>query len=216
MNILKKALTPFVEFEEKPAPLAKQQAPTSPQGQMQPQTVYVPKVSSSTSEKFTSEEIAKFEAHFDKLLSDANLPGPDYYEYLKVEENLEKAIPDEKVRSAAAFASLGVQGLTKDTLISSANQYIEVIKKDREGFEAALKEKQKTEIESRKGQIATLQLKIQQITQEIATSQKTIDTLTEEIEQTQSKIQKNEGAYLAACDAMIGKIESDIQKAQTL
>jgi hypothetical protein len=174
-----------------------------------------------SSSSITSDDLQRFVAHFDDLLKKANLPGPDYYEFAQVLESPAMSQFDEKTKIAASFASLVAQGLTKDRLISSANQYITVIQKDKDGFEGALKAKLQNEVNSRQSQIAKIQGEIEQktqqiqaITKSITEDQASIAKLNSEISDSSAVIQKNEGAYLAACDTFILKIQSNTNKIQ--
>lgn len=63
-------------------------------------------------------DISKFEQHFSKLFDEANLPGPNYYEFWKMMDTLEAHIPAEGERMNAVFASLKVQGLSKEVLLT--------------------------------------------------------------------------------------------------
>src|SRR5260370_26760210 len=65
----------------------------------------------------------RFAGYFDKLLGDANIPGPDYYEFARMIGAMQ-AIPDERARYAAAFAGVQVQGLDKEKLLGAANKYL--------------------------------------------------------------------------------------------
>jgi chromosome segregation ATPase len=211
----KKALGIFLEFDEDP----------NAEQNENPQTTVNKNPSNNTSSNkpvMNQADIDKFEKHFEKLFDQANLPGPDYFEFWKMMETLEAHIADEKARIAAVYASLTIQGMTKDKLVESASQYKEIIEKDKLQFHSALNEKAKTELESRKGLVSDLEKKItshsemiQKLTKEITDAQAKIGTLNSEIVQEESKLQSIQGGYGLACDAMLSKISKDIQKIQT-
>src|SRR5580704_10148790 len=68
----------------------------------------------------------RFAGHFDKLLSEANIPGPDYYEFARM-IGVMRAIPDDAARFGAAFAGLQAQGLDKRRLLETADAYLRVL-----------------------------------------------------------------------------------------
>lgn len=84
-------------------------------------------------EQSTAEVESKFAEHFNKLFADANLPGPDYYEFSKMIDVMQ-AIPDEKARYSAAFAGLQVQGMDKQKLLASTQQYLQILDDDATTF----------------------------------------------------------------------------------
>lgn len=209
MSLLKKILSSVVEFDEKPpVTLATQQklnAPSPTFAVRQPVQVA----------GMSAEDFEKFEKHFMALLEQANLPGPDYFEFLQVAEKLEATIPNEQMRYAATFASLNVSGLSKDTLLNSAQQYVEILQQDKKKFQDAIAAKQQNEIGAKKAQIDALTKRIETLNAEIENCRGEINTLTQQTAEAEQVIRKNEGAYLAACETIIQKISSDIQKVQT-
>jgi len=210
-SFFKKALGVFVEFEDEET---KNTTSSNP----------VPIVTNQISPKLEDHsEAGKFEKYFDKLFDGANFPGPDYYEFFKMMETLEPHIQDEKSRISATFASLSIQGLTKQNLIETAGKYKVIIEKDRTDFERALADKLKSEVGTRQKEHEDLEKKIktnsemiQKLTQEITEAQILIGKLKSEVMEQETKLNKNSHGYHIASDAIINKITSDIQKIQSL
>ncbi|MFL5729777.1 MAG: hypothetical protein ACJ75J_09860 [Cytophagaceae bacterium] len=212
----KKALGIFLEFDEDPN--AEKTETTETPVSKNPGTTPL----TSGKPAMNQADIDKFEKHFEKLFDQANLPGPDYFEFWKMMETLEAHIADEKARISAVYATLTIQGMTKETLVQSASQYKDIIEKDKAQFHNALNEKAKVELESRKGLVTDLEKRItansemiQKLTKEITEAQGKIKTLNTEIVQEEAKLQSVSGGYSLACDAMLSKISKDIQKIQT-
>jgi hypothetical protein len=167
-------------------------------------------------------DIDKFDKHFSDLFDKVNLPGPDYYEFWKMMETLEAAVPDEAIRMNAVFSTLKVQGLSKETLVSSAEKYLQVVDKDKMEFQNAVNTKVLGEVEGRKTNIDELEKKnqqnaelIQKLTQEISDNNQKITSLKKEVIDEEAKINGNTNGYNIACDAMLAKLSSDIQKIKT-
>ena len=217
-EFIKKALGLFVEFDGNDAPPAHGNSTNIPAGMAsQPvkQVVY--------NGTLSQQDIDKFTKHFNDLFDRSNLPGPDYYEFSKMMHLLESQIPDENTRIATVFASLSIQGLTKEKILSTATQYSTIIENDKAQFEKAAAEKAAVDIEGRKAKVDALEKKIadnsemiRKLTQEITETQSQIGTLKNEIVQEDTKISANKGSFLIAYQAMVNKINTDIQKINTI
>jgi hypothetical protein len=207
-KLLRKALGLFVEFnDDNIASTANQ----NPSDENEPAKFH-----------FQGEDLEKFETHFEQVMDAANLPGPDYYEFIKMMEVLEKAVPDEKARMAAVFASLSVQGLTKDKLLKTAEKYQEVIENDHQNFNNALSAKSDSDINNKKQTALELDQTIrdnseliQKLTKEITKSQVEIGKLKEQISESEDKLANSKKGYEVAYNAMLSKIKSDIRSIQT-
>jgi len=209
-SFFKKALGVFLEFDEVVNRTNTSYSPTP---------ITAAEISSKPEDRA---EAQKFEQYFDRLFDKANFPGPDYYEFHKTMETLEAHIPDEKIRIAATYASLNIQGLTKQILIDSANKYIAIIDKDKADFELALKEKLRAEVLQRQKDIQDLEKKIainaeqlQQLTKENTESQALIGKLKTDVLEQENKLNKNSKGYMLGSQAITNKINSDIQKIQS-
>jgi hypothetical protein len=154
---------------------------------------------------------SRFADYFDKLFREANIPGPDYYEFSRMIEAMQ-AIPDEASRFAAAFAGLQVQGLDKEKLLSTAAAYLQVLDTDANQFhttvDAALQEK----VHARKAAAEEKALRIQALTKEITDLQAQVHALETEIQENEEKISSRNEAYVAESADRKAWIEADIIK----
>jgi predicted nucleic acid-binding Zn-ribbon protein len=137
-------------------------------------------------------------------------------------ETLEAHIKDEKARLSATYASLAIQGLTKDKLIDSANKYKELINQDKIQFEKVASEKGEKEIGHKKKELQLLEDSIvkhsemiQKLTKEITDAQVAMGKLKTTIAEEEGKLISNKQGYNMACEAMMKKITDDITKIQT-
>ena len=213
MSFFKKALGVFVELDT-------QGEPSPAPGTSRPASA--PISSPSNFAPLDTASAEKFEKHFETLFDKANLPGPDYFEFWKTMETLEKHIPDENARIAATFASLSVQGLNKAKLLDTANAYMDVIARDRAAFEQAAAAKAAAAVDGRKNDVAMLEKRIADNSEEIrklngqiAEAQAKINALKKELVDEEAKLNSNRSGYQLACEAMTSKIKNDIQKIQT-
>ena len=205
-SFFKKALGVFVEFDD---------------SQNKEETTFSNQIPILTNEVSRNPdnhvEAEKFEKYFDNLFEKANFPGPDYFEFFKTMEMLEKHIPDEKARISATFASLSLQGLTKDALLDTAGKYKSIIEQDHINFEKALNDKLKAEVGQRQQEILDLDKKIkanaeliQKLTKEITEAQVMNGKLKTEVMEQENKLTKNKTGYQVACQAVLNKINKDI------
>ncbi len=222
-NMFKKALGLFVEFEpEAPKPTNSSWGDDGLPLQVKPGKKPASSSTASTTGFINQNDLDKFEKHFEELFDTANLPGPDYYEFWKMMEALEAAVPDENVRMAAVFSTLKIQGMSKEALIGSAEKYLQIVDKDKLEFQNAVNTKVLGEIEGRKSSIDELEKRnnannemIQKLTKEINDNQQKITALKKEVIDQEAKVNSNKNGYNIACDAMLAKLSGDIQKIKT-
>ena len=165
----------------------------------------------SHSQTTNNEITEKFKQYFEKLFKDANLPGPDYFEFSKMTEAM-ISIPDERTRYTAAYAGLNIQGLDKQKLLHSATQYVQVLETDAANFnstvDAALKEK----VQSKQQEIESAVKRIESLSKEISGLQQKITLLQNEVRENEEKIESNSGAYMREMQWMKSKMLDDVEK----
>lgn len=199
-SIGKMILSAFVELkeEEKPARVKS--------------TKETPVYSETTAKTYQPvERDDRFIKYFEKLFRDANLPGPDYFEFSKMIEAM-SSIPDDRSRYIAAFAGLSVQGLDKAKLLSTAGEYLRILTADAANFsstvDAALQEK----VFLKKKETDEKAIRIEQLKTEINELYRQIELLTGEIRENEEKIESNSGSYKRESETMKMRIAKDIEK----
>ena len=153
----------------------------------------------------------RFIEYFDKLFSEANIPGPDYYEFSKMIEAMQ-AIPDEQARFYAAYTGLQVQGLDKEKLLSTAGEYLRILSADASHFQATVDSALQEKVQRRATEAEEKSERIRQLSQEILELQGQITALQTEIRENKEKIEASSGGYTVECERRKAQIETDIEK----
>jgi uncharacterized protein YoxC len=156
----------------------------------------------------------KFREYFTRLFSEANIPGPDYFEFSKMIEAM-NSIPNEKARYSAAFAGLQVQGLDKEKLLSTAASYLQVLDTDAGNFLSTVDATVQEKVYGKRKEIEEKTARIQQLEQEINHLQQQLVALNNEVKENEQKIEQSTGGYKAAMEAMKSRILLDIEKIKT-
>jgi hypothetical protein len=195
ISIGKKIISAFLEVDEQKEPTAPPENRAQPDDRVQPQD--------RAGDRFTG--------HFDKLLSDANIPGPDYYEFARMIAVMQ-AIPDEAARYNAAFAGLRVQGLDKQRLLDTAGEYLRILTTDAAQFQATVDAKYQEKVHGPETAAAEKADRIQALSQEIVQLQQQISSLQAEISISKDKLSGSSSAYTAESDRRQQEIRHDIDK----
>jgi hypothetical protein len=155
--------------------------------------------------------IEKFRQYFEQLFSDANLPGPDYFEFARMTQVM-MAIPDEKARYSAAYAGLSVQGLDKNKLLDTAAAYLKILETDAANFNATADAAIAEKVQAKQQDIQNKQQRIEQLSREMTDLQNQNQLLQTEVKENEEKIDNNTGGYKAASANMRQQIQNDIEK----
>jgi len=100
--------------------------------------------------------LAAIEERLKKVLeaeNKKNYPGADYYEFVLALENM-KDVPVESAKYTSAFNVLSAtQGLTKEHLVQTAQQYIALIDRELSEFNAGFDKENKEQVENKQALI---------------------------------------------------------------
>ena len=185
--------------------------------------------------KVSNANSLEFIQHFDSVLQNANMPTPNYISFSKMVGKMGN-IPDE-AKFMGAFAALETQGLTKASLISSANSYLTILDNDNNDFKNAVQEKlqgnsntaitiqnniqaNNNEMERIKKETAEAIKKLEESRdlqiKQLQEKNKTLEDQVAPLEQSSRKINDNVNMYDSACTQYKNTIKNDLNKIQSL
>ncbi|MEO5593589.1 MAG: hypothetical protein ABIR15_07675 [Chitinophagaceae bacterium] len=153
----------------------------------------------------------KFRKYFEKLFEEANMPGPDYYEFSKMIEAM-KSIPDENARFSAAFAGLQVQGLDKQKLLATASSYLEIMDKDAVSFFSTVDAAMQEKVLGKKNEMEEKTQRVKDLSNEISDLQHQVAVLNNEIKDNEEKLAHRTDSYKDAMENMKSRIQNDAEK----
>ncbi|HVG16065.1 MAG TPA: hypothetical protein VM935_13940 [Chitinophagaceae bacterium] len=156
--------------------------------------------------------------YFEKLIDEANnknplFQGTDFKEFVDSKVDIND-ITDETVRYKTAFNVLKSTGLTKEKLISTGQEYLNIIGRDLNAFQGAHAQQYKKEVGAKESLIQKKAEELQTLTQRINTLKTEINGLTQEINLTRDKLSTVKNSFLLAGEIKQKEIETELQKIQ--
>lgn len=153
----------------------------------------------------------EFNQYLAKIMDDANLPGPDYYEFSKALDTLKASPLTEEQKYVTIFAGFGAQGLTPQALVDAAQKYIAILgQKKSSEFDTSVQSAELA-IKNREESIRIFGEENVSLSQKIADNAKRIGELTEEMTKMKTKVEVKKTTFNMAYQNFINKIMGDIE-----
>ena len=141
----------------------------------------------------------------------------DYLKFKQAVTSLAKLEMDNITSYKSAFMTASTMGLSKESLLKSANRYIYALENERESFAEALLGQKDLKIDGRKGEVEGLSKKIElhkrkikELEREIDIFQNRIDTVDQDVETAEIKIDSTKEKFFKAYDVITKEIKADI------
>lgn len=228
MSILKYILSPFVEFKPEENKNAESGLKAQPAKNLQvtPDVDAPPAISTTAINDSlpapvspvsgTSPITSDYHQHFEDLISEANLKNPnfqgtDFKEFIDSKIDVE-AIADEGTRYITAFNVLKRAGLTKERLITTGKDYINIIENDIKGFESAYTQQYKTNVEQKDLLLQNKAGELQELNKRIAVLNQEISQMSQDIVQSKEKLNSNKQSFTLAGEHKKKEIQHELQK----
>jgi hypothetical protein len=158
-----------------------------------------------------------------KAISDANLPGEDYLEFVSALQAMQKIELAESVKMQTVLATLSIKGLTVQKIVESADYYMKVLENEKDKFKQAMAQQTQGKVDEKHKQIKMLEetnLKkaeqIKALTDEINFNTGEIEKIKKDIQDADIKIKTTENNFYATFDYVANQITNNVEKIKNL
>lgn len=154
---------------------------------------------------------SEFDQYLDRIMQDANLPGPDYYEFANALSTLKASPLTEEQKYVTIFAGFQAQGVTPQALVDAGQKYIAILgqRKSTE-FDTSVQSAELA-IKNREESIRIFGEENVTLSNKIADNAKRIGELTEEMNKMKTKVEVKKTTFNMAYQNFIKKIMDDIE-----
>jgi hypothetical protein len=234
MSFLKQLLTPFIEFDEnkkteqashnKPVPPAAVTKTPTPADENTEHPLITGSVVVSNPNHIPTYSpggtiagpLPEHEQYFEKLIEEANrnnslFQGTDYKEFVDSKVDIDD-ITDETIRYRTAFNVLKSTGLTRDKLLSTGQEYLNLIGRDLNAFQSAHNQKYQKEVGQKEQLIQKKAEELQVLSQRVNALKAEINQLTQDINLTKDKLSTIKNSFLLAGEKKQNEIQTELQK----
>ncbi len=158
-----------------------------------------------------------------KAISDANLPGEDYLEFVDALQAMKDIPLEETIKMQTVLATLSGRGLTAQKIIETADYYLKVLERERDKFKEATAQQTQGKVDNRQKQIKTLEEdnqkkanQIKTLTDEINHNNQQMVQIKKEIEDADIKIKSTENNFNVTYENLANQIISKVEKIKNL
>lgn len=167
--------------------------------------------SGTIDEKITSTLLQAIESN--------NLDGFDYLEYKKSLQALANLPMDEATKYRSAFATASTMGVSLSKLLESATYYVQILEREKNTFDEALKGKSENDVQGKRQEQERLRQALQQkaetiqrLTEEMKRDQSAVDEIDQYIASITQKLAQTKNNFEASYQNIYQQMDKDIQK----
>jgi chromosome segregation ATPase len=157
-----------------------------------------------------------FEKHFEELIDEANAKNPlfqgtDFKEFIESKSDVE-AIADEASKYRTAFNVLKRTGLTKERLLTTGQEYINIIDRDLSAFANAFTQQYRTDVEQKEQLLKQKAQELQALSEKISSLETEMKQMSQEIVQSKEKLNTSKNSFVLAGENKKQEIKTELQK----
>ncbi|MBK8444516.1 MAG: hypothetical protein IPL35_14385 [Sphingobacteriales bacterium] len=148
-----------------------------------------------------------------------NLDGFDYLEYKKSLQALANLPMDEATKYRSAFATASTMGISLSKLLESATYYVQILEREKNTFDEALKGKSENDVQGKRQEQERLRQALQQkaetiqrLTEEMKRDQSAVDEIDQYIASITQKLAQTKNNFEVSYQNIYQQMDNDIQK----
>lgn len=154
--------------------------------------------------------------YFEKLIDEANrnhppFQGTDYKEFVDSKVDIDD-ITDEVLKYKTAYNVLKSTGLTREKLLATGQEYINLVGRDMNAFQGAHSIRYRNEVQQKEALIRKKAEELQVLVQRMNALKTEINQLTQEINLTKDQLNTTKNSFLLAGENKQKEIETELQK----
>ena len=158
----------------------------------------------------------EYQKHFQELIEEANnknplLQGTDFKEFVESKSDVE-GIADEATRYRTAFNVLKRTGLTKEKLVSTGREYLNVIDRDVKAFESVYTNQYKAQVERKEQLLQQKAQELQALSGKMEALNKDMKQMSQEILSSNDRLNSNRNSFILAGENIKKEIETELKK----
>jgi len=220
MSFLKNILGAFVEVEEDKTNGAQQNkvksSPANPSAEKEKLTDRRAAEDTFNSSGSSTASVAKYQKHFQELIEEANnsnslFQGTDFKEFVDSKSDVE-GIADEATRYRTAFNVLKRTGLTKDKLVTTGREYLNIVDRDIKAFESVYLDQYKTQVGQKEQLLQQKAQELQTLTEKIESLNNEMKQMSQEIVAGKERLTANRSSFVVAGENIKKEIETELKK----
>ncbi len=218
MSILKYIMKPFVEFREEPVPEPGAAGPAEGTYQKPVTVSYPPATPAAAISGKTADGggATTYTKHFDDLIEEANAKNPlfqgtDFKEFVDSKIDVE-TIADDATRYKTAFNVLKRTGLTKERLVNTGQEYINIIDLDLKEFESAYVSQYKSDVAQKEQLLEQKATELKALNEKINVLNQEIKKISGELVQNKERLNANKNAFMQAGEKKRNELQLELEK----
>ena len=146
------------------------------------------------------------------VISQNNIPGQDYFEFKQAVDSMSSLAIDERSKFLTTFTIFQGQGCKKDTLLSSIDSYMRVIKSELSSFNAEFESQRQQKVTAKLAQVEKAKKNVEELNREITEANNFILTASQEAQQEEMQLQMTAHNFERSAEKVLGTLQVDKDK----